>query len=234
MLRSILRRSGRASTPLLALVLGHAWPMSGQAMHAGIDYGGQVAVVAGLSGAQISYLGASTDTGIADAFHAVASRLHATRERWGDAALLHVFAAELRGPADTRSLTDLLLAADLFSSAGDLEAACAALEKAGSIAVRMGRLSDARYCRQRLKLTGEPGCARGWGAFADQVAPAPGPVSVDAPDLTSRVGFGSHLPAAPGPIFVDPPDLVTPISSEVRAALSVPALVPPEIAWPDV
>jgi hypothetical protein len=227
-------------------------------MHAGIDYWAQVAVPAGLSGARLAYLGGSADTRVADSFHAVASRLHATRERWDDAALLHVFAADLRGPADARSLTDLLLATDLFSGAGDFEAACAALERAGSIAVRVGRIGDARYCRQRLRLTGEPGCARLWGTLTDLVAPAPGPISFAAPDLTSRVGFGTHLPAAPGPIsvegpdltsdsgfgahvpaapgpiIVDPPDLVEPISSEVRAALSAPALVLPEIAWPGV
>jgi hypothetical protein len=218
----------------LALVLGHAWPMSGQAMHAGIDYVGQVAAVAGLSGARLSYLGASADTRVADSFHAVASQLHGTRDRWDDAALLHVFAADLRGPADARSLTDLLLAADLFAGAGDLEAACATLERAVSIAVRVGRIDDARYCRQRVRLTGEPGCARTRGTLTDVVAPVPGPIVVEAPDLTPHVGFGSHLPAAPGPVIVDPPDLVTPISSEVRAVLTIPALVPPEIAWPDV
>ena len=235
MSQSLLRRSRLASLPVLALTLGVAWPLSAQAVHAGIEYVDQVAVVAGLSGAQLSYLGVVADTRLANAFHAVASRLHDTRDRWHDAALLHVFAADLRGPADPRSLTDLLLAADLFSSAGSSAAACAALERAGAIAVRVGRLDDARHCRERVKLTGSPGCSRAWGRLlTDVVVPAPGPVSVEAPDFEGRVGFGSHLPAAPGPIFADPPNLAQPISSEAEATLSAPAFVPPEIARPGV
>jgi hypothetical protein len=207
-------------------------------MHAGIGYVGRVAVGAGLSGAQLSHFTIPADSRLAGSFHAVASRLHATRERWDDAAVLHLFAASLRGPADSRSLTDFLLAADLFSGAGDSGAACAALERAAAVAVRVGRLGDARYCRQRVKLTGSSGCSQDWGTLlTDLVVPAPGAIYVEAPDPRTRALFRSDrsdLPAAPGPIIVDPPDLVRPISIDADAAWAAPILVPPRITWPEV
>lgn len=231
----LFRRSGLASLPLLAL--GIAWPLNGQTLHAD-DYVGRVDVIAGLSGAQLSYRGLPTHRGLADSFHAVANRLQATRERWDDAALLHVFAANLRGPADPGSVTDLLLAADLFSAGGEYAAACAVLQRAAAISVRAGRLRDARYCRQRARLTGSSRCSEAERSrFAAMVVPAPGPITVEAPDLRTReepAPRPSHLPAAPGPIIVDPPDLLTPGSSGTDIGMSAPALIPPELVRPEV
>lgn len=235
MSRSLYRRSQLASLPLLAAVLGAGWPLSGQNLDAGIEHVGRVVVNAGLSGAQLSYLAVPTDTRVADSFHAVASRLHATRERWGDAALLHVFAADLRGPADPKSLTDLMLAADLFSGAGDHAVACAVLERATAVAVRVGRLNDARYCHERAKLTGSAGCSETWGSLlTDFIVPAPGSISVDPPDLKAGAKFGSHLPPPPGPIIVDSPDLAKSTWPGADAVPIVPAVAAPRLPWPEV
>jgi hypothetical protein len=213
--------------------------LQAQGDHIGIEDGlagpSGFVVPAGLGAADIPVVDRAASDRLADSFHSVAMRLHAAPTRRGDAAVLHVFAADLRGLDDARSVSDLRLASNLFAADGNPKAACAAMETAGRVAVRFGSLSAARQSYSRARELGRTGCSDGWGEFlATLLAPAPGPIVVRTPgrELVDR---GQVQPIAPpGPIEVGPPDLTLPFSCEDESVLRFPALTPPEIQWPDV
>ncbi len=74
----------------------------------------------------------SADPVQAAQLEAEAARLHEQPARWADAASLYLSAAALRQHEDPQARQDLFLAANLQYQLGDLPAAVAALESAGT------------------------------------------------------------------------------------------------------
>ena len=210
---SLLRQTGSSTTALLGLCLVASGALQAQGDHTGIEDGlagpsGFVAP-AGLGAADIPVASRAASDRLADSFHSVAMRLHATPARSGDAAVLHLFAADLRGLDDARSVADLRWASNLFAADGDLQAACAAMETAGRVAIRYGGLGAARQSYGRARELGRTGCSDGWGKFLSTLlAPAPGPILVGAPGQELIDRGQAQAIAAPEPIEVGSPDLV--------------------------
>jgi hypothetical protein len=80
----------------------------------------------------------SADPVQAGQIEAEAARLHEQPARWADAASLYLAAAQLRQHEDPQARQDLFLAANLHYQLGDLPAAVAALESAGTRALAGG------------------------------------------------------------------------------------------------
>ena len=244
MSRSLLRRSRLSTVPLLGFAFVVSGALHAQGDHSGGDPSGGdpsglvapfdrssgLLVPAGLGVAEHLDVDETRRDRVADSFHSVAMRLHAVPPRWNDAAVFHLLAAELRGPKDPRFVSDLALAARLFAMDGAPEAACAAMEIAGRVAVRFGRLGDATRSYTIARGMGRPGCSGRMGPLLANVrVPAPGPISVRAPDVEPRGATRLGLIAAPDAIQVDPPVLVPPISCEGENVLRPRALTPPEV-----
>jgi hypothetical protein len=88
-----------------------------------------------------------------------ASRLHDQRDRWSDAADLYLAAVQLREDGDPQAQQNLLLVASLSFDTGDMAGAMAALESAGSRALRSGDvvraaglLTDAAWVAEKAGL----------------------------------------------------------------------------------
>ena len=80
----------------------------------------------------------SADPVRASQIEAEAARLHQQPATWADAASLYLAAAALRQHEDPQARQDLFLAANLQYQLGDLPAAVAALESAGTRALSGG------------------------------------------------------------------------------------------------
>ncbi len=121
---------------------------------------------------------------VAESFHRLAVRYHARIERWSDAAVFHLLAAELRGLDDSASVEDLRLAASFFHYAREPAKACAAMEKAAMVALRVGRYVEADRSLRVARQLGGQGCSEKWEEmWADLSIPAPAPIEVPPPAL---------------------------------------------------
>ena len=121
---------------------------------------------------------------VAESFHRLAVRYHARIERWSDAAVFHLLAAELRGFDDAASVEDLRLAASFLHYAGEPAKACAAMEKAAMVALRVGRYVEADRCLRVASRIGGQGCSETWEEmWAELSIPAPAPIEVLPPAL---------------------------------------------------
>lgn len=97
-----------------------------------------VVLLIGLMGGSQASLGAqetTVDAGVAAEVEAAAAALHDRADQWAEAAALYATAAGLRADGDPQVQRDLLLAANLSQTIGDLDGAQRILETAADRAL---------------------------------------------------------------------------------------------------
>ncbi len=123
---------------------------------------------------------------VATALRNEAERLHDVRQRWPDAATLHLHAAVAHDFRDEAALRDLLLAGSLLYRQGDVGAAILVMEKAVDTALRTRNLHKAWFAYQNATALAQQegrSHAGDWDELVrSRVVPAPSArVTLEAP-----------------------------------------------------
>ncbi|MFQ5889598.1 MAG: hypothetical protein ACE5JR_06045 [Gemmatimonadota bacterium] len=235
--------------PAGALVLGAAVAATPAPLFAQATEGmWPQAVLSGESGSEGLFLSLLTRGDIRDlvtdayrqrlavTLHQEAVRLHPDPSRWSDAAVLHLFAAEMRGTDDPGSVGDLIVAANLFYEDGEGGRACAALEKAGDASLAVGDIETAELTyriaaivavdeldRRAAKTLIEKASSTGQPVLERDAS-----VGTGCAEMWNEIIEGLVVPAPTLRVIVEPPDI------EFMEELDGPRIELPELAPPDI